>query len=105
MHGHVFLDDTDGTSKGLLRDARIELIDANGIQLDGDTIGDDPASAPLPSGDDVPGGEFRFAFNILPGDVNGDGYDDVIAGAPQSTSVPGYAVVFSGLDGSILGPA
>ncbi len=35
------------------------------------------------------------------GDVNGDGYDDVILGAPRAPNF-GMAVVCSGLDGSIL---
>jgi hypothetical protein len=38
------------------------------------------------------------------GDVNGDGTHDVIAGAPQSlTAKRGYANVYSGVDGSVLG--
>ncbi len=37
------------------------------------------------------------------GDVNGDGTDDVIVGAPQPLGgLPGYAQVFSGLNGSLL---
>lgn len=37
------------------------------------------------------------------GDVNGDGYDDVIVGATKSlTSDIGYARVYSGADGSVL---
>lgn len=36
------------------------------------------------------------------GDVDDDGYDDLIVGAPGGTANPGYARVCSGLDGSIL---
>ena len=36
------------------------------------------------------------------GDVNGDGYDDVIVGAPGANGEAGRARVFSGLDGVIL---
>ena len=40
------------------------------------------------------------------GDVNGDGFDDVIAGAPSrigsTVRRPGYVVVLSGVDGSLL---
>lgn len=37
------------------------------------------------------------------GDVNGDGYDDVFVGAPQNAkNDPGFARVFSGLDGSTI---
>jgi hypothetical protein len=36
------------------------------------------------------------------GDVDGDGFDDVIAGARQDSARPGYAVVWSGRHGGIL---
>jgi len=39
------------------------------------------------------------------GDVDGDGFDDVIVGAPQSATFgagPGYALVFSGLTGALI---
>ncbi|MFG0316136.1 MAG: integrin alpha [Planctomycetota bacterium JB042] len=36
------------------------------------------------------------------GDVNGDGRDDVIAGAPEANSAAGYARVWSGADGAVL---
>lgn len=36
------------------------------------------------------------------GDVNDDGHDDVMVGAPQDGNGNGYVRVFSGLDGSVL---
>lgn len=55
----------------------------------------------------VPGAEFGFAVAGA-GDVDHDGFDDVIVGAPSEqpggpfTLAPGSATVFSGFDGSIL---
>jgi hypothetical protein len=36
------------------------------------------------------------------GDINNDGYDDFLAGAPNANSSRGYTRVFSGIDGSTL---
>lgn len=36
------------------------------------------------------------------GDMNGDGFDDVMAGAPTANNNTGYVKVFSGFDGSVL---
>lgn len=36
------------------------------------------------------------------GDLNGDGHDDLIAGAPQSGTSPGFVDLLSGLDGALL---
>jgi hypothetical protein len=53
------------------------------------------------------GGAYDFLGRSVAaaGDVNGDGYDDLIVGAPQNESGHpsiGYARVYSGKDGSIL---
>jgi hypothetical protein len=47
-----------------------------GVFLDGDWINPDGAAAggdAYPSGDGTPGGDFRFAVNVLPGDTNRNG--------------------------------
>ncbi|NLE37885.1 MAG: hypothetical protein GX621_07660 [Pirellulaceae bacterium] len=46
------------------------VTDASGNLLDGDWPGAVPG---FPSGDGTAGGDFRFRFNVLPGDVNGTG--------------------------------
>ncbi len=60
----------------------------------------------LASPNDDPLGEFGFSVSGA-GDVNDDGHDDVVVGAPlegPGTSPPnqGRAYVFSGLDGTVL---
>ena len=45
----------------------------------------------------------RVGFSVRgAGDVNGDGYDDVVVGAPQLGTGAGFARVISGFDGSVL---
>ncbi len=46
------------------------VTDQAGHSLDGEWT--NGASA-WPSGDGIPGGDFQFSFNVLPGDVNQDG--------------------------------
>ena len=58
--------------------------DALGNRLDGEwtnpaTTGSTGTSQ-YPSGDGVPGGNFLFRFNVLPGDVNQDGYVEAVDG-------------------------
>ncbi|RIK77373.1 MAG: hypothetical protein DCC68_17415 [Planctomycetota bacterium] len=51
---------------------------AGDVQLDGEWTnpsGGDPGDV-FPSGDGQPGGDFRFRFDVLPGDANGDGAVD-----------------------------
>ena len=56
------------------------VTDLGGEALDGEwdnpTDRTDPGSDTFPSGDGVPGGDFAFRFNVLPGDVGGDGRVD-----------------------------
>ncbi len=48
----------------------------------------------------------RFGWSVAgAGDVDGDGHDDVIVGAPRADNVDvnaGYARIYSGLDGSVI---
>ena len=45
----------------------------------------------------------RAGFSVAgAGDVNGDGYDDVIVGSPERNAGAGIATVYSGFDGSVL---
>jgi hypothetical protein len=47
-----------------------------------------------------------YGFSVAAGDVNGDGFDDVIGGAPNADVSPlsdnGYALVYNGATGAIL---
>jgi hypothetical protein len=47
-------------------------------------------------------GDYFGTTLVNAGDVNGDGFDDLVVGAWGGTSNPGAAIVFSGADGSIL---
>jgi hypothetical protein len=44
-----------------------DVVDLTDIPLDGDR------NSQYPTGDGIPGGEFKFRFDVLPGDVTGDG--------------------------------
>ncbi len=86
---------------------------ALGAPLD-DTVGADGGAVILASGatgavlrtlnGDAAGDQFGFAVSGA-GDVNGDGRHDVIVGAPRNDTAAadaGRAVVYSGLDGTVL---
>jgi len=45
----------------------------------------------------------RFGWDLAnSGDVNNDGYDDLLIGSSEGDSGPGYALVVSGVDGAVL---
>jgi hypothetical protein len=60
-----------------LRSGADGVRDLAGVALDGEwdnpTSLSDPSSDGFPSGDGAAGGDFVFRFNVLPGDVDGDG--------------------------------
>ena len=64
------------------------VLDLDGHRLDGELFN-------APSGDGIPGGDFRFRLNVLPGDVDGSGavlandYSDVKRRFFTSTTNPG----------------
>lgn len=51
-----------------------DLTDSDDLNFDGEWSD----NSSVKSGDGQPGGEFRFAFSILPGDVDGDGTVDIL---------------------------
>ncbi len=63
------LNTTINTDKLLL--VLADTVNNSGAPLDGETV--DPLNATLPSGDGIPGGDFAFGFNVLPGDATHDG--------------------------------
>jgi hypothetical protein len=86
--------DLDGDTGG--------VTDTAGILLDGEWT---DASDTYPSGNDVPGGDFRFRFNVLPGDADQSGQVRTLDWRNirlQLGAVPGDAnySIFYDVDGS-----
>ena len=64
--GDKLLLDLDGTTAGAVTDSA-------GLPLDGEWANGGAGPGQFPSGNGAAGGNFRFRFNVLPGDANRDG--------------------------------
>jgi uncharacterized repeat protein (TIGR01451 family) len=82
--------------------------DASGNRLDGEWTSPattaDTGTSQYPSGDGVPGGNFLFRFNVLPGNVSQDGYVQaldalLVRGALGSSAGQGNYSIFKDLNG------
>lgn len=65
---------TDTLTLSLASTGPAAVTDGHGVTLDGEWPG---ATDDYPSGDGTAGGDFHFAFNVLPGDVSHDGIVDI----------------------------
>jgi hypothetical protein len=93
VNGDGVLDIIVGSGRASVGGARVRVFD-----------GADPNHAPLPGvlGDFKPfGAGFLGAINVAAGDINGDGYADIVVSPASGSS--GQVRVFSGINSSLFG--